>query len=98
MTNAVIGGSRWRCASCENFLSWKDLEFCTLTSEILGKFKDEATTSRDRVEYRSDNCYVLLDETGGRFNKKRKRLDESRLMDGDEAVKVQALQGVIELL
>lgn len=61
-SNAHVSGSRWRCASCEDFVSLQNLEFCGLTGSLLKEFKGQATVDRDRVEFSADGRYRLLVE------------------------------------
>ena len=58
--NAFVSGNRWRCASCESFLSLKSLECCGLTSQLLHEFASTVSTDRDRIELCSDRSYILL--------------------------------------
>ena len=63
-----MSGGRWRCASCERYLSHQDLQLCGLTAAALERFKNEASTTRDRVEFRSDKTFILLPTNKVRYN------------------------------
>ena len=58
--NAFVSGNRWRCASCESFLSLKNLERCGLTSHLLHEFASTVSTDRNRIELCTDRSYTLL--------------------------------------
>lgn len=70
-----VSGSRWRCASCEKFLLFQDLQFCGFTADLLTEFKDLATPQRDRVELNADRSYRLLEENRRRYGLKRQASD-----------------------
>eukprot|EP00980_Cylindrotheca_fusiformis_P007069 scaffold1482_cov120-Cylindrotheca_fusiformis.AAC.11 len=55
-----VSGSRWRCAACELFLEYHELQHCGLTKAALEKFEGETSANRGRVEFRSDGGYDLL--------------------------------------
>jgi hypothetical protein len=74
-SNSHVSGSRWRCASCEKFLLFQDLQFCGFTADLLTEFKDFATPQRDRVELRADRNYRLLEENKRRYGAKRQATD-----------------------
>jgi hypothetical protein len=59
-SNVLVSGSRWRCASCELFLEYHELQLCGLTKAALGKFGEKVNASQGRVEFRSDETYHLL--------------------------------------
>jgi hypothetical protein len=65
-----VSGSRWRCASCENFVSLQDLEYCGLTASLLKEFANDVTPARDRIELCSNKTYRLLGERKLRYKKK----------------------------
>jgi hypothetical protein len=70
--NVTVSGGRWRCASCEKFLSYQDLQLCGLTEAALQRFGKEASSTRDRVEFRGkDKTFHLLEENRRRYSKKR---------------------------
>ena len=73
--NSRVTGSRWRCATCEQFVALDDLQICGLTSSLLDEFKDVATGSRDRVQFCSDRSYTLLAEQRKRYNKRPSQQD-----------------------
>lgn len=62
--------NRWRCASCENFVSLQSLQICGLTSHLLKEFKGSASSERDRVEFSSDGRYKLLEQAVSRHKKR----------------------------
>jgi len=74
-SNLVVCGSRWRCASCERFIAWRDLQFCGLTDDLLKEFKGEASPQRDRIQFNSDRSYRLLEEAKKRYNGKKRAAD-----------------------
>ncbi len=70
-------GSRWKCASCENYVSWRSLQYCGLTAALLQEFQGQASVVRDRIEFRADGRYRLLEESKTRNNKKRPSAEEN---------------------
>jgi hypothetical protein len=68
--NNFPSGGRWRCASCETFLSLQNLQFCGLTAHLLEEFRSEVTTDRHLVEFSSDRSYRLLEARKPRQNRK----------------------------
>jgi hypothetical protein len=68
--NVHISGTRWRCASCEKFVSLKNLEICNLTLRVLKEFETLITSDRDRVEFTADGKYHLLPEREARSKKR----------------------------
>jgi hypothetical protein len=75
ISNTHVSGSRWRCASCEKFVLFQDLQFCGFTADLLTEFKDVATPQRDRVEFRADQSYRILEENKRRYGVKRQASD-----------------------
>ena len=75
VSNINVSGSRWRCASCEKFLLFQDLQYCGFTKDLLTEFKDLATPQRDRVELHADRSYRLLEEARRRYGMKRQASD-----------------------
>jgi hypothetical protein len=70
--NSTVSGGRWRCASCEKFLAYQDLQLCGLTEAALQRYGKEASSARDRVEFRGeDKTFHLLEENRRRYQKKR---------------------------
>jgi hypothetical protein len=67
ISNIHVSGSRWRCASCEKFLLFQDLQYCGFTADLLKEFKNLATPQRDRVELHADRSYALLEEARRRY-------------------------------
>jgi predicted alpha/beta-fold hydrolase len=68
----TVSGGRWRCASCEQFLAYQDLQLCGLTEAALERYGKEASSARDRVEFRGkDKTFHLLEENKRRYQKKR---------------------------
>ena len=76
-TNTFVSGNRWRCASCESFVSLRNLERCGLTSHVLREFASTVSIERDRVEV-SDRSYKLLKIRGQR-GMKRLRSEDAAL-------------------
>ena len=74
-SNRFVYGSRWRCASCEDFIAWRDLQFCGLTADLLHEFQDEASPERDRIQFHSDRTYHLLEAAKKRNNGKKRTAD-----------------------
>jgi hypothetical protein len=74
-SNLLVTGSRWRCASCEKFVLFQDLQFCGFTADLLTEFKDLASPQRDRIEFRADKTYRLLEENKRRYGVKRQASD-----------------------
>ena len=69
-SNAYVSGSRFRCASCEEFVSLQNLEICGLTTHLLQEFEKVASPERDRVQVCADGSYVLLEERKVRGTKR----------------------------
>ena len=66
--NAPVCGGRWRCASCEIFVSPLELEYCGLTKAALDRFGEEVTATRGDVEFNGkDKTYRLLPEQKLRY-------------------------------
>ncbi len=94
-TNFCVSYNRWRCASCENFVSLQSLQICGLTSHLLEEFKSSATSERDRVEFSSDGRYQLLVQQVSRH---KKRLDSTLLATNEEAPSKAAATQHIEIV
>jgi hypothetical protein len=60
-TNTIVSGGRWRCPSCELFVSVRDLVHCGLFQAILDDVGDQIVAGvRDSVLVKSDgtwDCY-----------------------------------------
>ena len=69
-TNKCVSYNRWRCASCEKFVSLQNLQICGLTSHLLKEFKTSTSSERDRIEYSSDGRYKLLEQQVSRHKKR----------------------------
>jgi len=67
--NIFMSGQRWRCPACEKFVSLQQLQHCGLTAALTTEFRDKAAAKHDRVEFRSDRSYCLLDERKRSYNK-----------------------------
>lgn len=93
-SNEVVSGSRWRCASCENFVSLQDLEVCGLTASLVKEFEKELAPDRDRVELCSDRTYRLLGERKLRYKKK---IGETESGSATGTIKVRAEEVVIDI-
>jgi hypothetical protein len=65
-TNQFVSGSRWRCPSCELFVSLQNLESCALTTRLLKEFEKSLSADRDRIEFSSNGVYKLLEPKGAR--------------------------------
>lgn len=96
-SNVRTSGGRWRCASCEKFLSWRSLRYCGLTAVLLKEFEGLSSVVRDRVEFRADGKYRLLDETKARYNKKRKVASEIVTSSSNKRPTISTAQDAIEI-
>jgi hypothetical protein len=97
-SNGFVSGSRWRCASCETFVSVDSLEVCGLTSRLLDEFKTEASPERDRIEFRSDGTYSLLPEKTPQYAvRRRSEPDEATSMPDPVAESTIEMGEVIDL-
>jgi len=97
-SNACVSGSRWRCASCEDFVSLQSLEYCGLTASLLEEFKDQATVDRDRVEFCASGSYRLLDERKLRYGAdKRPAPDDDDEKPDAKRIKPNPSNDVIEI-
>jgi hypothetical protein len=92
-SNVYITGSRWRCASCESFVSVESLEVCCLTAHLLLEFKDIASADRDRIEFCSDGSYKLLEP-----RKVRKKRSATDALTSTETKRPRPDDEVIELM
>ena len=103
--NVNVSGQRWRCSVCEKFVSLRNLEFCKLTADFVEEFKDRLQPNRNRVEFRSNKTYVLLDEQKRTFSKRQQdkvaarkaKQAPSRKKTKEELSKSQKTQEVIEI-
>ena len=66
-SNEAVSGQRWRCVLCENFVSPEQLEECGLHLTLLDQYRMQATLHRDRVQFRSDSTWDLMDESKKRY-------------------------------
>lgn len=94
--NTSVSGGRWRCASCENFLSYQELQLCGLTRSALKKFAGEVSSQRHRVEFRADRTYHLLPPQKLRYANKKRRLSSQGVTNTITA-KAVANEEIIEL-
>jgi len=70
-SNAFVSGTRWECPVCNNeLISVYDLQYCGLTAHMLDRYKDEATSFRDRIQFFSDGSWQLMAETRKRYASK----------------------------
>lgn len=74
-TNQYVSGSRWRCPSCELFVSLQNLEFCALTARLLKEFESSLSADRDRIEFSSSGSYKLLESQVAHNAKIQRRTD-----------------------
>jgi hypothetical protein len=51
------------------FVSIQNLEICGLTAHLLKEFDSSATKERDRIEFRADGTYKLLEQQVSRHKK-----------------------------
>lgn len=72
--NAPVSGGRWRCVCCESFVTYQELEVCGLTREALQMFADDVSSIRDRVEFRADGSFRLLNEPPLRHKNRNRRM------------------------
>lgn len=70
-TNKNITGGRWRCGVCEDFVHVRDLVHCGLFQAMLDAFHGKVSGARDRVSYRADGTWKLMDENRLRYGSKR---------------------------
>jgi hypothetical protein len=75
LCNVAVSGGRWRCASCETFLSYQELQLCSLTEAALKKFGTQVSSQRDRVEFRADKTFHLLPTQRLRYGNKKRPTD-----------------------
>lgn len=59
LMNRNPSGQRWKCGKCEKFVSYEDLEYCTLTSDAVAKFGKNITNLQHEVELREDRTMSL---------------------------------------
>jgi len=77
VVNAPVSGGRWRCVCCESFVTYQELEVCGLTKEAIKTFAEEASSTRDRVEFRGDKSFHLLKEAPPRYKNRQLRRKET---------------------
>ena len=68
-----VSGQRFKCANCEDWLSFKDLEFCELTAKALTQFSSEISPQRHEAEVREDKSMVLLPAVKSRSEREKAR-------------------------
>ena len=71
--NASVSGGRWRCICCESFITYQELEVCGLTQSALQTFATEVSATRDRIEFRADKSFRLLNEAPLRHKNKQRQ-------------------------
>lgn len=57
--NKSASGQRWKCGNCDKFLSYVDLEHCSLTELAAKRFGDQIGVLQFTVELREDKSMVL---------------------------------------
>jgi len=68
--NKSSRGGRWRCGGgCFKYVAVEELEYCGLTAALIEEFKNKVSAQNDRIEFKSDKSYVLLDERPNRHGK-----------------------------
>ena len=81
------------------FLSVEQLVVCGFTSWLIAKgFKGIASASRDRVEFRSDESFVLLEERKSRGNRKRPALPDRHNFALPSMKRQREEEAVVEIL
>ena len=70
--NVTVGGTRWRCGHCENFLAPSDLLVDGMFCRFLEQTQGQISSARDKVQLNSDGTWELMDANKLRYqNNKR---------------------------
>jgi len=65
--NVTVGGTRWRCCHCENFLAPSDLLVDGMFSRFLEQSKGKISSARDKVLLNPDGTWELMDANKLRY-------------------------------
>ena len=70
--NVTVGGTRWRCGHCENFLAPSDLLVDGMFCRFLEQTQGQISSARDKVQLNHDGTWELMDANKLRYqNNKR---------------------------
>lgn len=70
--NVTVGGTRWRCGHCENFLAPSDLLVDGMFCRFLEQTQGQISSARDKVQLNPDGTWELMDANKLRYqNNKR---------------------------
>ena len=65
--NVTVGGTRWRCAHCEDFLAPSDLLVDGMFCRFLEQTKGQISSARDKVQLNPDGTWTLMDANKLRY-------------------------------
>jgi len=65
--NVTVGGTRWRCAHCEDFLAPSDLLVDGMFCRFLEQTKGQVSSARDKVQLNPDGTWDLMDANKLRY-------------------------------
>ena len=65
--NVTVGGTRWRCAHCEDFLAPSDLLVDGIFCRFLEQTKGQISSARDKVQLNPDGTWTLMDANKLRY-------------------------------
>ena len=77
--NVNVSGVRWRCGSetCDQFVSYQDLQYCSFTQQVIEKHRHELSDMRNRVEVYEDGTFHLLPEVKPKYARRSKHNSNS---------------------
>eukprot|EP00535_Pseudo-nitzschia_heimii_P008426 CAMPEP_0197192408 /NCGR_PEP_ID=MMETSP1423-20130617/25023_1 /TAXON_ID=476441 /ORGANISM="Pseudo-nitzschia heimii, Strain UNC1101" /LENGTH=986 /DNA_ID=CAMNT_0042645279 /DNA_START=141 /DNA_END=3101 /DNA_ORIENTATION=+ len=101
--NKSPSGQRWKCGNCDKFLSYVDLEHCSLTELASKRFGDQIGPLQYRVELRADRSMALCKASRSHQERARARkaAADARSRTKNDSKTIGIVQGtneVVELL
>jgi len=70
--NITVGGTRWRCALCEDFISPFDLVVDGMFCRFLDQHKGEISSARDKIQLRPDGSWSLMEANKLRYQSRKR--------------------------
>ena len=101
--NKSPSGQRWKCGNCDKFLSYIDLEHCSLTELASKQFGEQIGPLQYRVQLREDRSMVMCKASRSHQERARARkaaadAKSSTKNDSKTRGTVQRTNEVVELL
>mmetsp|Transcript_35567 Transcript_35567/g.106155 ORF Transcript_35567/g.106155 Transcript_35567/m.106155 type:complete len:1015 (-) Transcript_35567:602-3646(-) len=81
--NAIVSGGRWRCALCETWVCPRNLVRCGLFDAMLDKHRGDVSGERDKVSFRSDGTWELMNANRLKYNNKKRGGDDAGSTGGE---------------